>query len=131
MTPLSRKLSLSMTEKIFNGRLSHARKIIECAFGVLVGKWKLFEKPLGLKLNSTEKIIMAAVLVHNFLITDELNIPNNENNYTVESDEESDDDEENLSNDYAPPEDAKSIRQLLKQYFGSRSGSLSWQYDKL
>lgn len=43
MKPFVRTQMMTVEQKIFNIRLSHARKIIECAFGVLCKRWKIFE----------------------------------------------------------------------------------------
>lgn len=134
MTPYPRSTSLSMTEKIFNARLSHARRVIECSFGILVRKWQLFEKPIAFKLETTEQIIMAMACIHNFLITSEMDLPSEERNYSFEidlSDDESDEEsDEEIERNNIVKDEAKLIRQQIKKYFVLPYGSVPWQYDR-
>lgn len=58
---------LSRDRKIYNYRLSRARRIIENVFGILVARFGVFQKPLGLKLENIEKVVFACCVLHNFL----------------------------------------------------------------
>ena len=42
MRPHSRSGNLGIAEKVFNYLLSRARTTVECAFGIVVNRWKLF-----------------------------------------------------------------------------------------
>eukprot|EP00475_Leptophrys_vorax_P038089 TRINITY_DN6652_c0_g1_i7.p1 TRINITY_DN6652_c0_g1~~TRINITY_DN6652_c0_g1_i7.p1 ORF type:complete len:122 (-),score=16.64 TRINITY_DN6652_c0_g1_i7:172-537(-) len=50
----------------FNFYLSQLRIRIEMAFGFLVGKWRIFRRPLQVKLENPHKIIVGAMCLHNF-----------------------------------------------------------------
>ncbi|KAL7287592.1 hypothetical protein TKK_0018239 [Trichogramma kaykai] len=62
--------NLEYKEKVFNYRLSRARRCIENAFGILQARWKvLASKPIAFKPEDVEKIIIATVCLHNFLMS--------------------------------------------------------------
>lgn len=79
------------SKKIFNIRLSNARKNVERAFGIICRRWKVFETPLDFNISTSEIIIMCAVSLHNYLITMSLE------NQIVDS--ESSDDDSDTSNE--------------------------------
>lgn len=58
---------LTDTKKIFNYRLSRARRYIECSFGILANKWRIFHRPLNVDIDFAEVVIKAACVLHNFV----------------------------------------------------------------
>lgn len=58
---------LTYDEKIFNYRLSRARRIVENAFGILASRFRIFHKPISTRLEVTDKIIHTACTLHNWL----------------------------------------------------------------
>lgn len=66
LKPYSHKC-LTYDEKIFNYRLSRARRIVENAFGVLASRFRIFHKPISTCLEVTDKIIRTACTLHNWL----------------------------------------------------------------
>ena len=68
MKPFNRRGLESVEKKIFNYRLSRARWTIECAFGILCSKWKIFNGPLNFKLETTDIIVAACICLHNFVM---------------------------------------------------------------
>uniref|UniRef100_A0A0P4VZE0 DDE Tnp4 domain-containing protein n=1 Tax=Scylla olivacea TaxID=85551 RepID=A0A0P4VZE0_SCYOL len=58
---------LSQKKRIFNYRLSRARRLIECSFGILANKWRIFHRPLNVSLSLAEDIIKACCVLHNFV----------------------------------------------------------------
>lgn len=67
MKPYATK-NLSAIERIFNYRLSRARRIIENTFGILSAKFQVFRKPLLLDPNKCRVITKTTCALHNFLI---------------------------------------------------------------
>lgn len=63
MRPYARRNLLGNEQKVFNYRLSRARRIIENAFGILVARWRILQKPLNVKLETAETIIQALVYI--------------------------------------------------------------------
>lgn len=54
---------LPYSKKVFNYRLSRARRIIENTFGILASRWRIFRKPIKGKPENINKIILKARLV--------------------------------------------------------------------
>lgn len=57
---------LTFEQKNFNYRLLRARRIIENAFGILVSRYRIFEKLLPFFPNKVEKIVKACCAMHNW-----------------------------------------------------------------
>ncbi|XP_051173476.1 uncharacterized protein LOC127289535 [Leptopilina boulardi] len=72
MVPYRRNRPLTRLQELFNYRLSHARQIIECAFGILTSRWKILQSKMCFKLETSIAIVQALVCLHNFIITREL-----------------------------------------------------------
>lgn len=60
--------NLSEERRIFNYRLSRARRISENAFGLLASRFRVFHTMLCLKPESVTNIILACCSLHNFLM---------------------------------------------------------------
>lgn len=67
MKPFSRK-GLSHEERVYNYRLSRARRCVECAFGIMTAKWRLLGKAIETELEKAEKIVKCICLLHNLII---------------------------------------------------------------
>ena len=66
LKPFSHR-KLSLEEKIFNYRLSRARRVVENAFGILASRFRIFYKPIDLKVETIEVLVKAACALHNWL----------------------------------------------------------------
>lgn len=73
MRPYSRSQNLDRRKRIFNYRLSRARRVIESTFGILVARWKIYRKPIVASLTLSERIVQATCCLHNFIINCEGN----------------------------------------------------------
>lgn len=69
MRPYARKLLKTDSERIFNYRLSRARRTIENSFGILVSRWRILRKAIQCKEETAHKIILALLVLHNFLMS--------------------------------------------------------------
>ncbi|XP_055840168.1 uncharacterized protein LOC129907807 isoform X2 [Episyrphus balteatus] len=58
---------LSVKERIFNYRLSRARRVVENAFGILSQTWRILLKRLEVKKESAINIILVCCILHNLL----------------------------------------------------------------
>lgn len=66
MKPYSRK-DLTYERKIFNYRLSRARRVVENAFGILANRFRIFHTAINLSVDKVENVVMACCVLHNFL----------------------------------------------------------------
>ena len=58
---------MSRQKEIFNYRLSRARRT-ECAFGILVAKWRYLKSELQVNPEHVDTIIRTVCLLHNIII---------------------------------------------------------------
>ncbi|XP_042910704.1 uncharacterized protein [Parasteatoda tepidariorum] len=119
--------NLSNEQRIFNYRLSRARRISENVFGILVQKFRMFMRPLQGSPDNITSLVLAACILHNFIRNDE--------NYQVP--------ELTHGADITPVEksrlqhfprrrggenrEAFNVREQFKQFFNSEEGSVEWQ----
>ncbi|CAI6370193.1 unnamed protein product [Macrosiphum euphorbiae] len=71
MRPYPFDNNLDKTKEIFNYRLSHARRMIECTFGILVSKWRCLKTKIQIDPNNVDTIIKSIHLIHNIIIDQE------------------------------------------------------------
>jgi hypothetical protein len=122
MRPFSGR-GLPERKRIFNYRLSRARRCVESAFGILAARWRLFMRVIAATPSSVEYFVKACTVLHNFLgVQDDLL--------------------DGMENDIRPvwtdlrltftrnsSRDAQRIRDTFADYFNSREGQLPWQSD--
>ncbi|XP_018575037.1 protein ALP1-like [Anoplophora glabripennis] len=82
MKPYPRSSNLDIRKKIFNYRLSRARRVIENAFGILAARWRIFRRPINISVSRAKKIVLGTVCLHNFIITKELEKDQQHRQYT-------------------------------------------------
>lgn len=68
LRPYPRSSNLDLRKKVFNYRLSRARRIVEAAFGTLTSVWQVLRTTIKTCVPVTMEIIKACVCLHNFLI---------------------------------------------------------------
>lgn len=133
------KRTLSVSEEIFNYRHSRCRRIIECAFGILKSKWRIFDHPIVFKLSVTETMVMCVVALHNFIITSEMHLPPRNQNYKttenldVSSSEDSDGEDQLPEAVHENNDDFRGnrVREILKNYFISDEGAVPFQWERI
>lgn len=130
ITPYSRMQHLMPSQRIFNRRQSRARRIIECAYALLVQKWRVFEKPLGFLLSTSEILILATMTLHNFLIHSELQLPIENRRYVINENLVQDNE---LDHNNIPVQNnlqADQIRNILRNWCVNE-GEEPWQYARV
>ena len=118
-------------QRIFSYRLSRARRTVENAFGILANRFRVFLAPINLRPTKVEKMVLASVAVHNFLLKE------NSSEYSDSSVSLFSASSETEAHQLMPLgprvggrncDVAKTVRQTLTTYF-SNSGSVPWQAD--
>lgn len=79
MKPYNRCVNLSTPQVVFNYRISRARMVVECAFGQLATRFRIFRRPLDVLPETVDLIVMTACALHNFIITE-----NDRSNETID-----------------------------------------------
>lgn len=108
-------------KRIFNYRLTLARRHVECTFGILTNKWRILHRALDTSVAFADDILTACCVPHNFVrerdgFQLELNIVGLEDtNLGVER-------------VVGTRANVHIIRDTFADYFISNIGELSWQY---
>lgn len=58
---------LNPRRRVYNYRHSRCRRSVECAFGVLANKWRVFHTPILVEPDFIDDIIKASCILHNFV----------------------------------------------------------------
>lgn len=130
------------SEKIFNYRLSRARRCVENSFGILTSKFVCLNHTLHCGPERAQKIVSACCILHNFL----LNNPTTRSGYWAAGMVDHYDNDgvliegawrtrtqntvhlQNIPQSQTRPnERAKTNREIFKKFFVSEEGSLPWQ----
>jgi hypothetical protein len=67
LKPFSGELQTGSPRRVYNYRLSRARHLVENSFGILAAVWRTFRKPMMVKIDTAECIVLTCVCLHNFL----------------------------------------------------------------
>ena len=129
--------ALAHKERIYNYRLSRARRTVENAFGILANRFRVFHTSICLKPDNAEKVTIAACILHNMLRTRKIGSTsvgdyiNQQTNDVVDGLWRGD---ERFGNDLPPRNSGRNgtdyalkQRELLRDYMNSEAGSVSWQ----
>ena len=58
----------TLEEKVFDYRLSRARRIIENSFGIATARFRIFRRPINAKVSTVKSVTKAVVGLHSFLM---------------------------------------------------------------
>ncbi|GBP78910.1 Protein ALP1-like [Eumeta japonica] len=58
---------LDKNKRMFNYRLTRARRYVECAFSILADKWTIFHRPLDIDKTTAVWTVKACTILHNFI----------------------------------------------------------------
>lgn len=126
MRPYCRKnVTENEGNKIFNYRLSRARRVVENAFGILANRWRVFRANIQVQPKYVDNIVLAACCLHNML----------SRSHYFESEEVNEEREVAAGIENMEPlrgnstQRAFEIRDKYKEYFLSSEGAVPWQYE--
>lgn len=118
---------LDDSKRLFNYRLSRARRVSENGFGILCQKFRLYNRRIQSLPDNVDNIILASCVLYNFIrkyegapIIREDTVGNNNNQVNSAI--------RNLSHRGGnATREAFQIRDAFKDYFSSEAGSVPWQ----
>lgn len=129
--------NLSRDNRIFNYRLSRARRVIENAFGIASARWRILRNEIEHKPETMKKIVAAICVLHNFCLrhnADGYAPPNlldrDVHGVTIQGQYHVLDDLNTLQ--HLPAQRTAAMEQIRNEYkafFMSPIGELPWQYE--
>jgi DDE superfamily endonuclease len=132
--------NMSPEQRIFNYRLSRARRIVENAFGIISQKFRCLRTDMILQPDCCESIVLACCALHNTLLARNDNVPNTEVDFEDTTSnvirlgdwyQDAAATYINLSSQTGSAtrysQTAKAVRDSLCQYVNSSEGSVPWQ----
>lgn len=108
-------------KRIFNYRLSRARRVSENAFGILAQKFGIYQRWLRLKPENIKTVVLATCCLHNFCKSDNFQLsgnarkPKGVRNIL------------NIGGNFS--QSVINVREKFTTYFNSPQGSVPWQMD--
>jgi hypothetical protein len=128
---------MTRAERIFNYRLSRARRVVENAFGILANRFRCLLRSLPQEPYVVQKIVMATVCLHNLMrerypamqnaLLDKEDVDHNVVPGEWRLDHPMHDMEEVLPAGNRMTRTAKQQRLLLKHYYNNPIGAVDWQ----
>lgn len=119
--------NLSIKQRVFNYRLHRARRYVECAFGILTNKWRIFHRPLNVSKKSCINIVKACLILHNIVRTRDGDLNDSEVTITTGSRFEP----LPVASTISTGKTGKGVRSCFSNYFMSTDGQLPWQLSKI
>ena len=127
---------LTKEERIYNYRLSRARRTVENAFGILASRFRVLHTSMCLRADRVEAVVMAACVLHNLL----RNLSLEGDTINPQADDTTDGTWRNdpqlgqplqRTSGNTSNNEGKAQRNLLKDYVNSPQGSVPWQDGKI
>lgn len=129
---------LTQSEKVFNYRLSRARRIVENVFGIISSRFQVLKTEMRFRVDNCVRVVRAICILHNVLrkLSGQAYMPpgsldNEDVNYQViPGDWRNGEEMVRMRPTTAknPLKIAKDTRQKLTDHFMSDAGAVPWQY---
>ena len=130
------KRNLCRTERIFNYRLSRARRIVENAFGILSNRFRCLLTTLSLHPDTCTAVVLACCCLHNLMVDRNAGyyrgmVDDEDQNHNVipgpwrDQPQLVDGQKQGARN--TANQEGKAVREYLTNYFSSPEGAVEWQ----
>ncbi|XP_062387121.1 uncharacterized protein LOC134100772 [Sardina pilchardus] len=113
-------------KKVFNTRLCHVRRMVECAFGILASQWRVYRRVLCVSPEVAENVVKATCMLHNFIRWDTRTAPMSSTGTSATEPSQGLQNAPRLGTNNAGRE-AVAVREKFAQYFISEAGRVHWQ----
>ena len=135
MKPFSHR-AMTNEERMFNYRLSRARRVVENSFGILAHRWSCMLGTMQQEPHRAKIIVMTAMCLHNLM---RLRYSGQQNNDLGREDDAGNSipgawrndrvlqDMDRVGRGNVANREGKRLREYLKHYYNSDVGRLSWQ----
>ena len=123
---------ISNEHRIFNYRLSRARRVVENAFGIMASRWQIHSRRITLDPKNVDKVIKATCILHNFMREELCSSNDTPTHGLIDTDA------------FAAPmvdlqsmrgnrgsREAMEVREKFSTYFNSSAGSVPWQNSSI
>ena len=134
---------LTEEKKVYKYSLSRARRVIENAFGILCTRFRIFYVPIKASVKNVERYVKAAIALHNYLRPSENSLYCPQGFVDIESENgeirpghwRTIQERNNVLTSISYlrgsrySDDAKDMREALKNFVNSHKGQVSWQLD--
>ena len=125
---------LPYEQTIFNYRLSRARRIVENAFGILVQRFRVFDRRICMDDHHCIQIVKASCVLHNYLCTarmDAANVMGRLNPHGAAYNQPHAMLRPFTNQGIRPKKKAEMIRNIYMDYFNSNVGAVPWQGNRI
>lgn len=119
--------NLSPEQRVFNYRLSRARRMVECAFGILDSQWRLYRRVLGVSPEVAEVVVKATCILHNFILWQSADEEDPSSTALCTEPSAGMQGITQVGSNNASKE-ALAVREKFATYFSSSAGEVSWQH---
>lgn len=114
------RCNLNNQRRIFNYRLSRSRRIVECAFGILSNKWRIFHTNMTIPPDYAVLVTKTACVLHNFVRKrDGYDFKDTLTHYFEDVP---------FNSRLQSTNRGRTVRDNFAEYFMTRPGELSYQY---
>mgnify|MGYP002716935644 CR=1 FL=1 len=128
---------IKSSKKIFNYRLSRARRVVESSFGIMAAQWRIYRRSIISSISTAVKIVQATTCLHIFVIKEESMLPTFQRQYIHITRNDLENDwingalrQNNADRSNTQIQLASRIRDDFASYF-EHGGAVAWQWEKV